>query len=72
MAYQGNWGGIWSGNWLGALGYASVDVRVSWVQFDTAASPVDVRVSWLEFDTSAIYATATDWIVTSARRRGRR
>ena len=31
----------------------AVDVKVSWLQFDTAANPVDVKVSWLQFDTAA-------------------
>ena len=35
------------------LGGASVDVKVSWVQFDTLANPCDVRVTWLQFDTNA-------------------
>jgi hypothetical protein len=30
-----------------------VDVRVSWLQFDTAAVPVDVKISWLQFDSAA-------------------
>jgi hypothetical protein len=29
------------------------DIRVSWLQLDTAAAPVDVRVSWLQLDTAA-------------------
>ena len=29
------------------------DVRVSWIAFDTAATPVDVKVSWVAFDTAA-------------------
>lgn len=31
-----------------------VDVKVSWIAFDTAATPVDVRVSWLAFDTESV------------------
>ena len=33
---------------------STVDVRVSWLEVDTDATPVDVRVSWLEVDTSAV------------------
>ena len=29
------------------------DARVTWIAFDTAAPPVDVKVSWLELDTAA-------------------
>ena len=29
-----------------------VDVQVSWLELDTQATPVDVRVSWLEFDSN--------------------
>lgn len=46
-----------------------VDVRVSWLQFDTAATPFDVRVSWLQFNTAANDAVVVDWIIR-ARRRG--
>jgi hypothetical protein len=28
------------------------DVKVSWVRFDTNSTPCDVRVSWVQFDTS--------------------
>jgi hypothetical protein len=31
-----------------------VDVRVSFVSFDTNATPCDVKVSWLAFDTQAV------------------
>ena len=30
-----------------------VDVKVSWLELDTAATPVDVKVSWVAFDTAA-------------------
>ena len=30
----------------------AVEVKVSWLQFDTAATSVDVKVSWLQFDTA--------------------
>lgn len=33
---------------------AVVDVRVSFVAFDTQATPCDVKVSWLAFDTQAV------------------
>lgn len=32
---------------------ATADVKVSWIAFDTAASPVDVKVSWIALDTAA-------------------
>jgi len=48
-----------------------VEVRVSWLQFDTAATPVEVRVSWLQFDTATNDGIVLDWIIT-ARRRHRR
>ena len=44
-------------SWL-ELDTAAVDVAVSWVEFDTVASVADVKVSWLEFDTDA--ATEAD------------
>ena len=28
------------------------DVKVSWLELDTAATPVDVKVSWIAFDTA--------------------
>jgi hypothetical protein len=31
----------------------AIDVKVSWLAFDTSATPCDVKVSWLAFDTSA-------------------
>jgi len=41
-------------SWLGFDTAATpVDVKVSWVAFDTAATPVDVKVSWVAFDTAA-------------------
>lgn len=30
-----------------------LDVNVSWLEFDTTSSPQDVKVSWVEFDTTA-------------------
>ena len=39
-------------SWL-QLDTAAIDVKVSWLQLDTAATPVDVRVSWLQLDTAA-------------------
>jgi len=36
-----------------ASGGSSVDVRCSWIEFDTNASTCDVRCSWIEFDTNA-------------------
>ena len=39
-------------SWL-QLDTAAIYVRVSWLQLDTAATPVDVRVSWLQFDSAA-------------------
>ena len=57
-------------SWL-QLDTAAIYVRVSWLQLDTAATPVDVRVSWLQFDSAANDAVIHDWIVL-ARRRGRR
>ena len=39
-------------SWL-ELDTAAIDVRVSWLELDTAATPVDVRVSWCQFDTAA-------------------
>ena len=32
---------------------AAADVNVSWVEFDSNATPVSVQVSWLELDTDA-------------------
>ena len=37
-----------------------VDVRVSWLQLDTAATPCDVRVSWLQLDTAGQTTVALD------------
>jgi hypothetical protein len=31
----------------------SVDVKVSWLQFNTQATPCDVKVSWVQFDTNS-------------------
>ena len=46
---------------------STVDVRVSWLEVDTDATPVDVRVSWLALDTAAQgtglqYWTGTTWL----------
>jgi hypothetical protein len=35
-----------------------MDVRVSWLAFDTNATPCDVRVSWVELDTAATQDSA--------------
>ena len=34
----------------GSVG-STADVKVSWIEFDSSATPCDVKVSWLEFDT---------------------
>ena len=46
------WGASWLDSW-GVLAPGSVDVKVSWLQLDTSATPVDVKVSWLQLDTAA-------------------
>lgn len=64
MSYQGKWLGHFDGDWLGRLWTApGLDVRVSFVEFDTAApvtQPLDVRVSFVEFDTVASVATVAE------------
>lgn len=41
---------------LGLAGAPAVDVRVSWLEFDSGGTPIDVKVSWLQFDSAAATA----------------
>ena len=50
------------------LGGASVDVKVSWIQFDTQAAVADVKVNWFQFDTLATpYSTVVTWLQFNTR-----
>lgn len=50
-----SWGSSWKDSWGSAWGsQGNADVKVSWLQFDTQATPCDVKVSWLQFDTQAV------------------
>ena len=47
---------------------AVVDVRVSFVAFDTQATPCDVKVSWLAFDTQAVPCDVrVSWLAFDSR-----
>ncbi len=65
------WGGAWGDSWgnaWGALDAESLNVRVSWLQFDTTATPLAVSVSWLQFDTAAsLVRAAISWIQFDTR-----
>ena len=41
---------------------SATDVKVSWLQFDTSAATVDVKVSWLQFDIAAVVGGLLPWI----------
>jgi hypothetical protein len=41
---------------LGLAGAPAVDVKVSWLEFDSGGTPIDVKVSWLQFDSAAAAA----------------
>lgn len=87
MSFQGNWGGKWSGDWLGAQEASATEVGARsllafWAGGAGSVTPTGGSQGYtgmLGFwfggggTSGGIAPTAAkDWIVTQARRRGRR